>query len=133
MSSQTISSEESPAIYGRIVIEDYREVFNVHARRDQLGNHQPETFHQVILNGKNLSGHLFSKVDIRIREPKFMVTNPAGSADTILMDLPKSDFVFLEGLLKKTIYSGDSPQRSLIIEYHSTSNHYEYHATFMIQ
>ncbi|RIW17158.1 hypothetical protein D0X99_05235 [Algoriphagus lacus] len=133
MQSQTSSAQDFSSVYGQIEIQNYSIVFNVQAKRDHLGYHLPETIHQVILKGKNLSGHQFSTVDIRFREPKNIVTNPAGSADTVIIDMPKSDYSLFENFLKKTIDSKDSPRKLLIMEYTSSPNKYEYNTTFLIR
>lgn len=103
------------------------------ARRDHLGHHLPEIFHQVILTGRNLSNQNFTKVDIRFREQKNIVTNPAGSGDTIIMDMQKTDFGFFDSILKQTVESQDQNRKTLILEYTSTPNKYELNATFLIR
>lgn len=133
MPAQPTSLGESPAIYGQIELLSYQSTFNIMARRDPLGHHTPEIFHQLILTGRNLSNQNFIKVDMRIRETKHMVTNPAGSADTLIMDVPKTDFTFMEFLLNKTIDSKDQQPLKLILEYSSSPNKYEFHATFLIK
>jgi hypothetical protein len=133
MPTQPTPLGESPAIYGQIELLSYQSIFNIMARRDQLGHHTPEIFHQLILIGKNLSIHDFTKVDMRFRETKHIVTNPAGSADTIIMDIPKTDFGFIDQMLKMTVDSKDDIPKKLILEYSSSPNKYEFNATFLIK
>jgi hypothetical protein len=125
--------KESQLIAGQIEILEYNVRFNVDAKRDQTGKHIPEIYYEKILSGRNLNGHEFKTVAIRFRELKDIVTNPAGSAEKVIMDMPKTDFEFFEWLLKKTIDSQVSNQKTLITAYSSTQNYNEYHVTFFIR
>ncbi|MFN3997831.1 hypothetical protein [Algoriphagus sp.] len=124
--------KETPLISGQIEILDYNVNFNIMAERDQTGKHLPKIVHQIILNGRNLNGHEFTTVDIRFRESKDIVTNPAGSTEKVIMDIPKTDFESFDWLLKKTIDSQNSDRKTLLMEYYSTQNYNEYHVTFFM-
>lgn len=133
MANQLPSDQGAHSVYGQIELQSYSFKSNVMARRDNLGFHIPEIFHQLVLTGKNLHGHEFTMIDIRFREVKHIVTNPAGSADTIIMDIPKTDYEFFKILLSQTLDSKESTAKKLIVEYYSSPNKYEYNATFLIR
>lgn len=133
MTTPITSTPESHSVFGQIEIQSFSVHFNIIARRDHLGHHTPEIFHQMFLSGKNLNGHDFTKVDMRFREINHIVTNPGGSADTFIMDIPKPDFGVFDQMLKMTLDSKDSNPRKLLLEYSSSPNKYEYNASFIVR
>jgi hypothetical protein len=118
---------------GLIEIRNYTIKSNIMARKDQNGKPIPDVFHELILIGNNMSGQGFTTIYIRFRDPKDIVTNPTGSENMMIMEVPKTDFEYFDWLVKKTIDSSAPKPKALIMQYSPIANRNEYHVSFSIQ
>jgi hypothetical protein len=123
--------------FGTIHLTGYNIKLNVMARRQVNGKHTPEVFANIVLTGTNQSAQSFTQVDVRLREMADIVTNPAaGADDTLVVDMPITDYAILTDLIARTIDAvapakGKAKPR-LILQYNSTTNVNEFHVLFEI-
>lgn len=120
---------------GSILISTYTMRMSVFPFRSAAGAHTPDSVTQVLLSGKNQNNHPFTKVDIRLREERTIVTNPTSSEQTLIMDMPKTDYPILMDLLKRTldVVPGKTKVTSLELQYSSTSHPNEFRVSFIVK
>jgi hypothetical protein len=121
---------------GFIYVDTISTRFNVNAHNDISGKPTPESFGQILMSGSSPSPSILTKVDIRLRDPNKIVTNPTSVGDTLIIDLPKSDYQLLQALIDEVMAStktAGKKKKKLVLQYGATSGTNQYLVSFSIQ
>lgn len=105
---------------GTIELNDYSIRMSGFGLVSQDGKQLPDVISQVILTGRNTSGHTMNRVEIRFRHPDTITGAASTSGDTFIVSWTKDDFEIFNAMLNQSL--ANSQKKTLRMQYDSIVN-----------